>query len=333
MSAASSLPLLRASLLPELPVLQPGGPLAAQLAHHFWGFTLICTLVWLLVMLVLALALLHRRRDRQAAPTARPDPAAERRIHWLIGMAVVVTTLVLLILNLDSYRTDNDLSRLDQQTTLTIRITGHQWWWEVTYEDPQPAHMLTTANEIHIPVGQPVKFKLTSSDVIHSFWVPSLMGKMDLITGRENELVLQADRPGIYQGQCAEFCGMQHAYMRLLVIAEPAAAFSAWQARQLQPAQPPSDPARQRGLQVFLSQPCLMCHQIRGTQAAGMVAPDLTHLASRRMLGAGRLTNSAGNLAAWIVDPQQLKPGVNMPVMNLPPQDLRALLSYLEGLQ
>ncbi|HEX5514006.1 MAG TPA: cytochrome c oxidase subunit II [Gammaproteobacteria bacterium] len=333
--AAAALPpigLLAGGCSLHVPVLQPQGPLAARLAEHIWLFTIVSAVVWLLVMLALAIALLRRRR-RQQAPELTPDPDAERRIHVVIGLAVAATVLVLLVLNVNSYLTDRALLSTPAEEPLTIHVTGHQWWWEVRYEDPRPDRVLTTANEIHIPVGRPVRFKLTSADVIHSFWVPSLMGKQDLVTGRENLLTLIADRPGVYRGQCAEFCGAQHAHMGLLVIAQLPAEFDAWQAAQLRPAEPPSDPLRQKGQQVFLSQPCTLCHQIRGTPSGGRVGPDLTHVGSRRTLAAGALPNTPGNLAAWITDPQTIKPGAHMPVMQIPSEDLQALLAYLEGLE
>ncbi|HEY0435197.1 MAG TPA: cytochrome c oxidase subunit II, partial [Phenylobacterium sp.] len=313
--------------------LHPAGPLAGKLAELIWTFTIVCAVVWVLVMLALAWALLRARRPRREEPTLEPDPARERRIWTVIGTATGLTVLVLIALNVWSYLADKSLAGVEGKEALTIQLTGHQWWWEVTYQDPQPARTLTTANEIHIPVGRPVKVTLMSGDVIHSFWVPNLTGKTDLIPGQNNQIMLLADRPGPYRGQCAEFCGPQHAHMALLVVADPPDAFQAWWDGQLRPADPPADPLRQRGRQVLESQPCVMCHTVRGTQAAGKVAPDLTHLASRRTLAAGTLPNNRGNLAAWIVDPQTIKPGAQMPTMTIPPSDLQALLAYLEGLR
>jgi cytochrome c oxidase subunit 2 len=203
----------------------------------------------------------------------------------------------------------------------------------VTYEDPEPHKVFTTANEIYIPVGEPVTIKLNASDVIHSFWVPSLFGKQDLIPGRENVIQFTAGREGTYRGQCAEFCGWQHAHMGLLVVAKPKAAFERWREQQIKPADPPSEPERQKGQQVFLSKPCIMCHSVRGTPAGGRVAPDLTHVGSRLMLAAAMLPMSRGNLAAWIVDPQGIKPGAHMPLITLDPDEIDPLVSYLEGLK
>jgi cytochrome c oxidase subunit II len=216
---------------------------------------------------------------------------------------------------------------------LTLSVTGQQWWWRITYEDEQPARVFTTANEIHIPVGEPVLIKLESSDVIHSFWVPNLTGKMDAIPGRQNQLQIQADRPGVYRGQCAEFCGLQHAHMGMLIIAESKEDFERWRNHQISSALPPGDPERQRGMEIFLSKPCIMCHQVRGTDAGGRVAPDLTHVGSRRYIGAGTLETTRGNIAAWIIDPHSVKPGVNMPTIQLEPDEVQPLASYLEGLK
>jgi cytochrome c oxidase subunit 2 len=190
-----------------------------------------------------------------------------------------------------------------------------------------------TANEIHIPVGQPVEFQLKSRDVIHSFWVPTLHGKRDLIPRHVTTMTLQADRPGVYRGQCAEFCGYQHAHMAILVVAEPLEQFAAWLEHQRRPAAEPSDARQQRGQEVFLSAPCVMCHTIRGTLAGGRVAPDLTHIAGRHTLAAGTLPNTPGHLAGWIIDPQHIKPGNRMPAHSLNADDLQALLAYLGSLK
>jgi cytochrome c oxidase subunit 2 len=203
----------------------------------------------------------------------------------------------------------------------------------VRYLDPLPSSSFSTANEIHIPVGQPVELTLRSVDVIHSFWVPNLHGKKDLIPGQVNTLVLQADRPGIFRGQCAEFCGLQHANMALYVVAEPPDEFARWQERQRRPAPEPATDAARRGRDVFMASSCVLCHKIGGTMAGGVAGPDLTHVASRLSLAAGTLPNTRGHRAGWIVDPQMHKPGNNMPPNLLSPGDLQALLSYLDTLR
>jgi cytochrome c oxidase subunit 2 len=310
--------------------LHPRGPEARQLADLFWIFTAVTGVVWLLTMLVLLAALLRRR-----APPRDPlatDPVTERRMTAIVSTAVGLTGLTVLVLTGLSYASQRDLYS-GKGEGLTIRVNGHQFWWEVTYEDAEPYKTFTTANEIHIPVGEPVTVKLNASDVIHSFWVPSLFGKQDLIPGRENAIRFTAEREGTYRGQCAEFCGWQHAHMGLLVVARPKEAFERWREQQIRPADPPADPERQKGLQVFLSKPCVMCHSVRGTPAGGRVAPDLTHVGSRQTLAAAMLPMSRGNLAAWIVDPQSIKPGVNMPLTKLEPDEIDPLVSYLEGLK
>jgi len=310
--------------------LDPQGPQARHLATLIWSFTAVCTLVWLLVMVVLAIAL-SRPAEARADPLAI-DVHRERRSSRVVAAAVAATTLIVLALTGLSYLSQKRLFTRES-SGVTIRITGHQWWWEVRYEDPQPDRTFTTANEIHIPVGTPVTVKLTSSDVIHSFWVPSLAGKMDLIPGQENALHFVAARPGIYRGQCAEFCGFQHAHMAVFVIAEAEEEFGRWRDHQIKPAELPENPEQRKGQEAFLSKPCVMCHSVRGTPAGGKVAPDLTHVGSRRYLAAGVLPMSRGNLAAWIVDPHGIKPGVNMPTVKLEPDDLNAIAGYLEGLR
>jgi cytochrome c oxidase subunit 2 len=211
---------------------------------------------------------------------------------------------------------------------LSIEVVGHDWWWEVRY--PGGA---VTANEIHIPAGRPVHVDLRTADVIHSFWVPSLMPKTDLIPGKANSTWLLADRPGTYRGQCAEYCGLQHAGMSFLVVADPPQAFSTWLALLQGPAAEPTSPAGRRGAQVFAAQSCASCHTIRGTSANGSIGPDLTNFGSRRYLGAGVAPNDPGWLGGWISNSQTIKPGNLMPPQPLAPEDLRALITYLQGLK
>jgi cytochrome c oxidase subunit 2 len=214
-----------------------------------------------------------------------------------------------------------------------VQITGYQWWWSVEYVYPQPNLRFTTANELHLPVGRPILFKLRGADVIHSFWVPNLHGKTDLIPGRENTTWLQIDKPGIYRGQCAEFCGAQHAHMALVVVAESSDDFERWVVAQREPAPAPTTPAQSRGLNVIERGPCALCHTIRGTTAGARTAPDLTHFASRSTIAAGTLPNTPGYLAGWISDPQHVKPGSRMPPTGLSGEDLQAVLAYMETLK
>jgi cytochrome c oxidase subunit 2 len=210
-----------------------------------------------------------------------------------------------------------------------VQVSASQWWWGLRYDTEQPARTFTSANEIHIPVGRPVRFEVTSGDVIHSFWIPKLGGKIDVIPGQTNVAWLQADRAGVYRGQCAVFCGAEHARMALRVIAQQPADFRAWQQAQLADAPQPATAREQQGQHVFQSH-CAACHSIRGTDAGGRVGPDLSHLMSRRTLAAGVLDNTPGNLAGWIAHPQSIKPGSRMPDPVLSGAQLAALLTYLQ---
>jgi cytochrome c oxidase subunit 2 len=219
------------------------------------------------------------------------------------------------------------------ENPVTINVTGHQWWWEVVYPDSEPDLQVTTANEIHVPVHERIAIVTKSADVIHSFWAPNITGKRDLIPGYSSSFTFEIDQPGIYRGQCAEFCGLQHAHMSFLIVAESAADFASWKQNQVREAVEPSTQTTSRGREVFLSHPCIMCHGIRGTDAASHVGPDLTHLASRREIAAGTLPNVPGALAGWILDPQSIKPGNHMAVNALGGQDLNDLLAYLGSLK
>jgi len=271
-----------------------------------------------------------------------PEAQAERRLPRVIGAAVAVTVVALaawLAYDLAASRgltalaRDDAARRADGVPPIEIELVGHQWWWEATYAAESPDRRLTTANELYVPVGRPVVLRMTSRDVIHSFWVPNVTGKRDLIPGHVSTLWFQADTAGVYRGQCAEFCGHQHAKMGLLLIAVEPERFAAWYESHLRPAAPPGDSLRRRGQEVFLGGPCVVCHRIGGTPAGGRVGPDLTHVGSRRTLAAASLPNTRGHLAGWILDPQRIKPGVRMPPNQLAPADLHALLAYLEGLR
>ncbi len=312
--------------------LETRGPQAEDIRDLLVLFVIVCTTVWVLVALALANGL-WRRRAVPAGPLDLHE-GTERRTERIVTGLILATATILVALTILSFTTGRGLAALQgRQDALSIKLTGHQWWWEVQYQDADPSQVLTSANEIHIPVGRPVRLVLTSSDVIHSFWVPNLHGKRDLITGRDNEIWLRADRPGTFRGQCAEYCGAQRAHMALLGVAHTAEDFQAWRQAQLQPASPPQEEERRRGQQVFETRACMMCHAIRGTAANGKVAPELTHLASRQFIAAGTLPMTRGALGAWIADPQSVKPGNHMPLVSLEPAEFQALLSYLMGLQ
>lgn len=311
--------------------LSPEGDTARVILQLFWFFTAVCAAVWLIVMILLGLAVM-RRRTASPDPLVEPDPGEERRIGWIVGGGVAATVIILTVFTLASFLTNKSFAE-PRPHGLTIKVTGHQWWWQVNYEAHQPDQSFETANEIHIPVGQPVKLDFESPDVIHSFWVPNLAGKQDLIPGRFTSLTIEADKPGVYRGQCAEYCGIQHAHMAMFVVAQSASEFEAWRAHQLKSAAVPANPDLRHGQQVFQSSACAMCHTISGTNAGGRVGPDLTHFGSRMTIAAGTLRNSPGNLTGWIADPQSVKPYTRMPAVALTGPDLIAVSHYLESLK
>lgn len=310
--------------------LDPAGPQAVHIDALWQVLLWVCTGVFVLVMAALVFAVVKHH----PAPDTHdlPEPA-RRRVVQVISLASGITVLILAWFMGATLLAERRLQSLETENPLTIVITGKQWWWDVQYEDAVPMNRIRTANEIHIPVGRPVHLRLFSADVIHSFWVPNLHGKRDLIPGRENSLWIQADRPGVFEGQCAEFCGMQHAHMRLLVIAQPEEEFQSWVAAQRASPPEPTNELIERGREVFLGSTCVMCHTVRGTSAASRAGPDLTHLASRRTLGAATMPNTRGHLAGWILDPQSVKPGNHMPAHAFEAEDLHALIAYLESLK
>ena len=304
-------------------VLAAAGPQARYIEALWWLMLAVCTAVFIAVFCAVLWALIRAPRGGPAiAPdlSSRPDRAAQLAVI----AAVALSTVLLVALSLASFFTDRALGRLGP-AQLAIEVTGHRWWWEIRYDAG-----FTTANELHIPVGKPVLLRLRSPDVIHSFWVPNLSGKKDLIPGRDATLTLRADQPGIYRGQCAEFCGLQHAKMAFLVIAESPQEYDAWAAAEAKPARAS---AERRGGEVFMARGCATCHAIRGTAAVARNAPDLTHLASRRTLAAASVPNTLGHLAGWVLDPQAIKPGANMPATAMQADELRSLLAYLGTLK
>jgi cytochrome c oxidase subunit 2 len=303
------------------------GLIGDRLATLGWILLIISSAV-VLVVSVLVLAGVLRRGTRSFAPV---EPAGGG-LRWIVVGGIVVPTLILVAVFVFTVLTQAAVAAPAAPPGVTVRVTGHQWWWEVQYLDSSPDRTATTANEIHIPVGRPVRLEIVAGDVIHSFWVPELAGKTDLIPGQTNVTWLQADQPGVYRGQCAEYCGMQHSKMAMSVVAEPPAAFDRWLQRQRQPAAPPTDADRAAGEAVFAGSACALCHTIRGTPARGRLGPDLTHLAGRRTIAAGTLPNTRGYLAGWIADPQALKPGNVMPAVPLKPTELQVLITYLQSL-
>jgi cytochrome c oxidase subunit II len=310
------------------------GPQAGNIVDLWRIFLFVCTVVFAAVLVALVFAI---RRAPRASEIEPPDLATvnrpEPRVRRSVTTAVVLVILGLLVLLAASVFTDRALTRLNLKDAVNIEVTAYQWWWNVRYQSGPVSETFTTANEIHVPTGKPVIITLKGGDVIHSLWVPSLAGKRDLIPGRTAQIAFQADHPGVYRGQCAEFCGFQHAFMAFEVHAQAPADYEAWRQAQLQPAPNPTDPQAQRGQQLFQSIQCAMCHAVQGTLAHGLNAPDLTHFASRRTIAAGTLPNTPANLASWIADPHKHKPGVNMPANPMSGEDLAALVAYLGTLK
>lgn len=271
---------------------------------------------------------------RSAAGDPAGTDASERKPRDESGLyARSYHSAILFALLICDFFTGNAIYATPEPNALSIKIIGHQWWWEVEYQDPQPSEIVTTANEIHVPVGKPVKLELQSSDVIHSFWLPNIHGKKDLVPGHPTTTWFTARRAGEFRGQCAEYCGEQHAHMRLVFVAEAPDAFSAWLDAQKKSAPDPTSDSQRRGRDVFLASQCVMCHTIQGTRARATLGPDLTHIGGRKMIAAGELPNTRGYLAGWILNASALKPGVRMPPNQLSADDLNALLDYLESLK
>src|SRR6185437_13938187 len=260
----------------------PAGAQAQAIAELWHVLLPVCTVVFIAIVVALILAL---RRAPRITENAAPDVSSlwqgEPRIARVVWIAIGLSTFLLAVLLAASVFTDRALAQLPLADALHIELTGYQWWWEARYDDPDPSRLFVTANELHVPVGRPVIVTLVGADVIHSFWVPSLAGKKDLIPGRDTTVSFRADRVGVYRGQCAEFCGYQHAKMALFVIADAPDDYARWADRQRAPAAEPSSDEARRGRALFLARSCAMCHAINGTTAQARHAPDLTHVASR----------------------------------------------------
>lgn len=319
----------------------PRGSAAAEISWLFWvmvglGGAVMVAVLWLLVRAARTpgVDMTYRQRPGDPAPTEEADAEAEARRRrsnrLVIGGGIVLPVVILIPLTVLMLVVAGRISPFtSDDEPVEIHVIGHQYWWEVRY----PGTEVVTANEIHIPAGTPVRLRLESADVIHSVWAPELAGKIDMIPGETTYLDIDADEPGEYLGQCAEFCGLQHARMRFLVIASEPHEFDAWLAREAETARPAEETASQRGEQVFAEAGCAACHTVRGTEATGEQGPDLTHLAHRRTLAAGTLPNDREALIDWIIDPQGIKPGNLMPPTTLDDDDLSDLLEYLEGLE
>lgn len=281
-----------------------------------------CTGLYLAVLVALAWATWRRRDGQRREGVSRDDGIARGLVAWVVVILGFLTWFIAL-----SFVQDRKLHAASAD--LDIRVTAHQWWWQVDYQDPEPSRSFTTANEIHLPVDRTVRIELRSGDVIHSFWVPALGGKEDLVPGRTNALWLTPREAGRFRGQCAEFCGLQHANMALDVVVREAAEFESWRVAQQSPARAPSSASAAAGARVFERSACATCHTIRGTLAGGRYGPDLTHVGGRLRIAAGTLPLARQHLLAWLADPQHVKPGNHMPAVRLPPEELEAVADYL----
>lgn len=309
---------------PQVPsTLDAKGPATGRIEGLWWFMFGVSAAV---VIFIGALILLGVARRRRAGGGIDETPTWAKRL--IVGGGLVFPAIVLSVLWVLTLR---DMAALSEPrpATLSIEVIGHQWWWEVRYA----RQGIIDANDIRVPVGEPVQLTLRTADVNHSFWVPQITAKTDMTAGRVNVMSLLADRAGVFRGQCAEYCGLQHANMAFYVIAMPPAQFRSWTRQASRTPTTPSDPTLLRGEQVFLSAACSACHAIAGTGANGRVGPDLTHFGSRRTIGAGAIANTAGALGGWITNAQAIKPGNIMPPIQLGPGQLRALIKYLESLK
>ncbi len=308
--------------------LDPQGPAAQTIADLWWIMLGLGAVVFVVFGIALALGLFRRRPHSDDGSSNQASSVSGR---WFAVVGVVLPAIVVVVVLVATVVAMRALpnSPSGSPGALEIEIIGHQWWWEVRYSEEG----FTTANELHIPVGRSVTLRLSATDVIHSFWVPRLGGKIDMLPDGTNTMVLEADAPGEHSSQCAEFCGIGHANMALTVVAEPEREFLSWVAARQRPTEEPSGETEQRGLDVFMASECADCHTIRGASEADTAdGPDLTHFADRPDLGATFLPNTRANLADWIRDPHAIKPGVKMPATELSEEELDALLDYLEGL-
>jgi cytochrome c oxidase subunit II len=318
--------------------MDPAGSEAARVASHGWRMIALTGVASVASMgALLAGLLLGRRADEPSAGRRSPPrgvgPPSRRAVRAVVAATATVFGLLVFVF-LDSLLLERaGGSELEGGGARVIEVTAHQWWWDVHYDHPVPALRARTANEIRLPLGEVVELHLEAKDVIHSLWIPNVAGKLDLVPGKTNVFRVRADREGVFRGQCAEFCGMQHALMALVVIVMPPEELDAWLDRQRAPAMQPVTATELRGREVFESRSCVLCHMIRGTMANATVAPDLTHVASRLTLASGARPNTREELARWVLEPEQVKPGSHMPATPLAAEELDALLDYLLSLE
>ena len=304
------------------PVLSPMSPQARALSNVFEVTLAVCGVIFLIVTGLIAWCVLRYRMSDPGVEPRQSGGNSKLEATWTLASVMVL--IFLFVLTVQAMRISD--APMDREPDLTV--IGHQWWWEVRY-----ANGTVTANEIHIPTQSDMLVRVDSADVIHSFWVPQLGRKIDAIPGHLNHLWIRADQAGQYLGACAVFCGAQHAWMRILVVAQSPQEFGDWNAQQAPPAKAPSTPGGLRGEHVFLQQTCVGCHSIRGVNANTQVGPDLTHFASRQTIGAGVLENNAADVRRWLTDPQRIKPGCYMPDFHLTGSNVEDLAAFFETLK
>lgn len=313
-----------------LSYLQSGGAAAGPVTKLAWGLGLVSLAVVCVIGLLLGLAMYRPRTPESRGENGHyPVRRAGSGLAWiLVGLGISVP--ILAICTVWTLAVLRWVIAPPSHPALTIQVTAHRWWWEIRYLDANPSRIFTTANEIHVPAGVPVRVMLSSNDVIHSFWVPKLAGKMDVIPGLTNVTWFEADTPGDYRGQCGEFCGLQHARMAFSVVAQTPADFRRWWDRQLNAPDADGTPNDAAGGQIFVAR-CGTCHTIRGTTAGGIAGPDLSHFGGRSTIAAGTIPNDTSHLTAWVLDPRAFKPGTLMPHVPLSPSERGAVVAYLQA--
>jgi cytochrome c oxidase subunit 2 len=314
--------------------LNPAGPMASHIEHTFALIFAITSTVYVLVIVAMMFSVWRNRVPDTGFPAPQQTTEeSDRKAVRAVGALMGVTVALLFIMLVASFLTSRAIGEMNGRAPLEVDVYGHQWWWEVQYPSPEADKTVVTANEIHVPVGTAVRIHGTSRDVIHSFWAPNIHGKRDLMPGYDTDIVVQVDQAGRWRGQCAEFCGEQHAHMAFLIVAEPMAQYHAWLDAQAGTPPAPMTAQAEQGKGVFLSHACIMCHTVRGTIAGSRVGPDLTHIASRDTIGAGTLPNTSASLAAWVSNAQSIKPGCRMPPNPMSGEELGNLVAYLETLR
>ena len=301
----------------------PRSPQARAIADLFGDTLLVCAVIFAIVVVLVGYALLRfRDRGGNGAAPLQNEGNTRLEIAWTVGPLLVLVAIFALSVRAMS-ASDPPADRAPD-----VVIVAHQWWWEVKYKSGA-----VTANEIHIPTGKPLVVGIESADVVHDFWVPELARKIDAVPGRSASIWMQADMPGTYLGSCSEYCGAQHAWMRIVVVAESPQDFAAWETRTLAPAVVPTDDAAARGAQAFTAMTCVKCHAIAGNGDGARTGPDLTHLADRHSLGAGVLKNTPTDLALWLKHPQQVKEGSHMPDVQLSDAQVADFVAYFGTLR